>query len=83
MELVTAGLGQDFDASVTELVVFRGKGILVDANFADGGFGRKLAAGKPVDIDLAAIWPSGRAGESLVRLVRANSTCDAIIDRPG
>ncbi len=43
VELVRAGLGEDFDAAVAQAVVLRGKRILVDANFADGGFRGKLA----------------------------------------
>ena len=34
--LVGTGLGEDFDAAVAKLVVFGGKRILVDADFANG-----------------------------------------------
>src|ERR1700758_1066092 len=76
MPLVRSGLGEDFDPSVPELVVFSGKRVLVDANFANGSLRRKLAGGEAVDINLPAIWPSGRSGESLqvrlqiIRIVR-------------
>ena len=65
MPLIRSGLGEDFNASVAKLVVFRGKGILVDANFADGGFGGKLPAREAVDIDLPAIGACGGAGKRL------------------
>ena len=43
VELIRAGFGEDFDAAITEVVVFGRKRILVDANFANGGLRRKLA----------------------------------------
>ena len=69
MEFVGAGLGEDFDPSVAQLVVFRGERILVDANLADRRLRRKLARGESVDVDLAAVRPGGRPGQRLqVRL---------------
>jgi hypothetical protein len=65
VDFVGAGLGENLDASVAEAVVLRGEGILVDANFADGGFGRKLSAGEAVDVDLAAVGTGRGTGESL------------------
>jgi len=56
---------EQVDAAVAELVVFRGKGILVDADFADGGFGRELASGKSVDVNLTAVRSGGGAREGL------------------
>src|SRR5271157_4533218 len=44
MKFVSARLRQDFDPAITQHIVLRGKRILVDANFADGGFGGQLAA---------------------------------------
>ncbi len=61
--LVGAGLGEDLDASVTELVEFRGEWVLVDSYFADGGLGRELPAGKSVDVDLASVGAGRRPGE--------------------
>jgi len=51
MELVAAGLGEDFDASETEVLKLRGVGVLVDADFADGVFGRHLATTEAIYID--------------------------------
>ena len=63
MPLVGPRLGENLDAAVAELVVFGRKRILIDADFADGGFWRKLACGEAVDINLAAIGAGGGAGE--------------------
>ena len=52
MELVAAGLGEDLDAAEAERIILCREGILVDTNFADGGLGRKAAAGEAVDVDL-------------------------------
>jgi len=51
VELVTAGLGEDFDAAEAEVLELRGVGILVDANFANGVLGRHLATTEAIDID--------------------------------
>src|SRR5579884_658219 len=56
---VGAGLGEDFDAAIAQVVVFRGERVLVDANLANGGFRRKLAAGEAVNVDLS---PTGTGG---------------------
>src|SRR5207245_10944461 len=40
VQLVSARLGENFDTSVGELVVFGGKRVLIQADFADGGFRR-------------------------------------------
>src|SRR6185312_482775 len=64
VELVGAGLGEDLDAAVTELVVLRRERVLVDADFADRRLGRKLAAGEAVDVNLSAVGACGWAGES-------------------
>ena len=65
MPLVRAGLGENLDAPVSQLVILRGEGILIHANFPDGGFRRKLAAGESVNVDFPAIWPGGRARQCL------------------
>ena len=65
MELVGAGLGEDFDAPVAQLVVLRRKWVLVDADFADRRFWRKLAAGKSIDIDLPAVGACRRTGQRI------------------
>src|SRR5581483_5465708 len=54
LELLRAGLGDDLDAAIADAVELSRKGILVDADFKDGGFGRDLAAFEAIDIDLAA-----------------------------
>ncbi len=51
---VSAGLGEDLNAAEADLIVLRGEGILVHADFADGGFGGKAAAGESVDVELGA-----------------------------
>jgi hypothetical protein len=44
VQIICARLGQDFDAPETKLVVLRGEGILIDANFTDGILGRQRTA---------------------------------------
>ena len=65
MPLIGAGLSENFDAAIAELVVFGGEGILIDANFANGGFGRKLAPGEAVNIDLTTVGTGSRTRERL------------------
>src|SRR6202034_1012908 len=55
----------DFDAAVTQLVVLGRKRILVNADFANRGLGRKLAGGETVDIHLAAVRSRRGAGQGL------------------
>ena len=57
LQLVGSGFGEDLDPPETEFVVLGGKGILIDADFANGFFGRKLAADEAIDIDGAAVRP--------------------------
>ena len=64
-DLVAAGLGEDFDAAEAEPVVFGGEGILVDADFANGFLGRKLAAAEAIDVDGAAVGSGAGTGERL------------------
>ena len=69
MPLVGAGLCENLDAAVADLVVLRRKRILIDANFADGSLGRKLAGCEAVNVKLPAVGPCRRAGQGLeVRL---------------
>src|SRR5580698_8699997 len=63
MKFVGAGLGEDFDAAVAELVVFGGERVLVDANLADRRLRRELAGGESVDIHLAAVRSGGGSGK--------------------
>ena len=51
-----------------EPVVFGREGILVDADFADGFLGRKLAAAEAIDIDLAAVGAGAGSGQRLQRV---------------
>jgi hypothetical protein len=39
VDLVRARLGENFNSSIAQRIVLRGKGILIDADFANGGFG--------------------------------------------
>ena len=61
---VGTGLGEDLDAAKADLIVLGGVGILVHADFADGGFGGKAAAGESVDVELGADVGIG-AGDGL------------------
>ena len=76
MKVVAAGFGEDLDAAHADAVVLRGEGILVDADFADGGFGGQAAAGETVDVNLPAVRPGAGAGEGgqvsreVVRVIR-------------
>ena len=65
MKFVRARLGQDLDPPITQRIVLRGKRILVDANFADGRFGRQFTASKSVNVDLAAVGSRRRSGKRL------------------
>ncbi len=65
MELVGAGFGEDFDAPVAQFVVLRRKGVLVDADFADRRFWRKLPAGESIDINLPAAGACRRTGQRI------------------
>src|SRR5580704_5095928 len=58
---ISPGLSENLDAAVTHLVVFGGERILVDANFADGGFRGELAGGETVDVELPAVRSGGRS----------------------
>src|SRR5579864_324071 len=62
---VAAGLGEDLNAAVAELVILRGKRVLVDANLANGRLRRKRAASESIDVNLTAVGTCGRAGERL------------------
>ena len=71
--VVGSGLGEDFDPTIPELVEFRRKRILVDANLAYRSFGRKLAGGEAIDVHLSAIGTSGRTSQGvqvLLQLIR-------------
>src|SRR6266404_8648859 len=65
VEFVGTGLGKHFNSSEAEVIVFRGKWILIDANFTNGRFGWQLTARETVDINLSAVWSGGRPGERL------------------
>jgi len=65
VKLVRARFGENLDSPVAEFVVLRGKRVLIDADFADGSFGRERAARKSVDVNLAAVRASRRASKRL------------------
>ena len=65
MQMVRTRFGQNLNTAVTQFVVFRGEGILVDSYFADGRFRRQLSTRKPVNVDLAAVGARGRSSQSL------------------
>src|SRR5208282_5974435 len=54
VELVRAGLSQDFDSPVTQLVIFRRERILIDANLSNRSLRRKLPCRESIDIYLAS-----------------------------
>src|ERR1017187_3799145 len=62
---IAARLGEDLDAAEAQPVVFGGERVLVDADFADGFLGRKLAAAEAIDINGAAVGSGAGAGERL------------------
>ncbi len=68
VDVIAAGLGENLDAAETEAVVFRRERILVDADFADGFLGGKLAAAEAIDIDLSAVGTGAGPGERLQRV---------------
>src|SRR5262249_466732 len=61
--LIRSGLGKDFDSTQTKLVVLWRKWILIDANFANGVFGRQLSPAEPINIDRATARPGRRSRE--------------------
>ena len=65
MKLIRTQLGKNLDAPVAEFVILRRERILVDADFANRGFRRKLPAGKTVNVNLTAIGPGRGSGERL------------------
>ena len=75
MQMAGAGFGVDFNAAVTQPVKLRGKGVLIDDDFADVLFGGNLSAGEAVNINLAAIGAGRWAcqglqfGGELIRIV--------------
>src|ERR1041385_6516726 len=76
VQLVCAGLGEDLNPAKAHAVILRGEWVLVDADFADGRFGRKLAAGESVNVNLPAVGSGRRTGQrlefglQLIRIVR-------------
>ena len=67
-QLVGARLGENLDAAEAQPVEFGGKGILVDADLADGFLGRQLAAAETIDVDLPAVGTGAGAGQRLQRV---------------
>jgi hypothetical protein len=74
--LIEAGLREDFDPAISQLVVLRRERILIDANFTDGLLGRQLPAAESIDEDGSAIGTGGGTGKRLqirreiIRIVR-------------
>ena len=64
-ELVGTGLREDLDAAEADAIELGGVGVLIDADFADGRFGRDAAAGEAVDENLTAVGSGTGAGEGL------------------
>lgn len=56
VKLVSARFGDNLDAAIAQLVVFRGERILIDPNFPDGILRGKLTCAKAVDENRAAAW---------------------------
>ena len=52
VQLVGAGLREDFDTPMPQPVVFRRKRVLVDSDFTDGLFRRQGAGREPIDVNL-------------------------------
>ena len=86
MKLIRSRLGEDFNAAVTQPVIFGRKWILIDADFTNGGLGRECAGRKPVYIDLAAVracrWASQRLkfGLQLIGVIRQRFEVFALHD---
>lgn len=58
MEFIRAWFREDLNSAIAELVVFRRKWILIDSDFADGVFRRKLATAESIDKDGTAARPA-------------------------
>ena len=63
MKLIGPGLGEDFNAAVSQFVVLGRERILIDPDFANGSFWRQLARGESVDVHLPAVGPCRRPGQ--------------------
>src|SRR5438132_14381675 len=64
-EPVGAWSGEYFDPPEAQLIVFRGEGILVDTDLADGFLGGQVAAAEAVDKNRSAVGRRARAGQRL------------------
>jgi len=82
-------LGENFDASESQAVIFGGKRILVNADFADGFFRRQLTATEAIDVKLASTRTGAGTGERLqgvreiVRIVGQGFQVLALQDQRG
>src|SRR5215469_324409 len=65
MQLVSAGLGEDFNSAISKLVVLRRKRVLINTNLADRRFRGQLPAGEPINVDLASVRSGRRTGHRL------------------
>ncbi len=84
MQLVRTRLGKDLHAAVTQLVVLRREGILVDTNFADRRLRRQLPTGKAVHVNLSAVRPSRRPSQRrqlALKLIRIIRQCVKVLAR--
>ena len=76
MQLICARLCKDLDTSITQLIVFRRKRILVQPDFANRSLGRQLPGREPINVHLPATRPSGWPRQrfkfrlQLIRIVR-------------
>lgn len=71
MKLVSTGLGDDLDAVVSGGIVLGGEGVLVEADFLDGVFGRKVIGGESVNIELRAEVGAGHEREKALKVARS------------
>src|SRR4051812_39510737 len=76
VKLIRSGFGQDLHPTVTKLVVFRRKRILVDPDLTDRIFGGQLAAAEAIYVDFASARSCGwtrkslQIGRKVLRIVR-------------
>src|SRR5438477_10015750 len=65
VKLIRSRFRQDFNPPVSEFVVFRGVGVLIDSILADGGFWRKLAGGDAINVVMSDVSNGGGCWASL------------------
>ena len=65
MIFVSAGLGEDFNTAIAQLVEFGGERVLVDTNLANRRLGWELSGGEAINVELPAVGSGRRTSQGL------------------